>query len=265
MRRNRLTSIGVLTSGLTLAVGAMVGVMPAGGATPSSTDAQTTVQAVQNAAAAAVAEATGSAAPTGPGPASDPLPSLPASVAAPITALSNEIGSTMLPGQIWAPARTRQGNRLPWPTPMRRSMSARSPSAPSPTPAAAVRRPRSDWTSPAAWWTPTPHHGAGQRHRPAERSGYCVGPGERPIRVDDAGWCHQRRRTRQYLLGQCRPRRQHRERLRHLGHQRTQLAERHGRRGDPGDRLRRDCGDRREQLGQLSAAVGPDDPAWSSR
>ena len=92
MRRNtNSTSIGVLTCGLMLAVGAgaVAGVMPAGAASSSSsTDLQTTVQAVQNAAAAAVAEVSGSATPTAPGPASDPLPSLPASAAAPITVLS---------------------------------------------------------------------------------------------------------------------------------------------------------------------------------
>ena len=98
MRRIRLTSIGVLTGGLILAVGTVAGVAPADAA-PSPSDLQTTVPAVQNAAGAAVAQATGSATPTSPGPASDPLPSLPASVAAPISALSNEIGGTLLPGQ----------------------------------------------------------------------------------------------------------------------------------------------------------------------
>src|SRR6202021_1496422 len=91
MRRNRLTSIGVLTCGLVLAAGATLGVTPAGAAS-SSTDLQTTLQAVQNAAAGAVAGATGTAAPTAPGPASDPLPSAPVSAAAPLTVVTNELG-----------------------------------------------------------------------------------------------------------------------------------------------------------------------------
>ena len=65
MRRNRLTSIGVLTCGLVLAVGAVVGATPASAAS-SPTDLQSTVQAVQNATAAAVAQATGTAVPTAP-------------------------------------------------------------------------------------------------------------------------------------------------------------------------------------------------------
>ena len=73
--------------------------MPAGAASSPSPDLQTTVQAVENAAAGAVADATGTAAPTAPGPASDPLPAAPASVAAPITVVTNELGGTALPSQ----------------------------------------------------------------------------------------------------------------------------------------------------------------------
>ena len=98
MRRNRLTSIGVLTCGLVLSVGAVVGATPASAAS-SPTDLQSTVQAVQNATAAAVAQATGTATPPAPSSCVDPLPSVPASVAAPITVLSNELGDTSLPSQ----------------------------------------------------------------------------------------------------------------------------------------------------------------------
>ena len=98
MRRNRPTSIGVLTCGLVLSVGAVVGATPASAAS-SSADLQSTVQAVQNATAAAVAQATGTATPPAPSAGSSPLPSVPASVAAPITVLSNELGDTSLPSQ----------------------------------------------------------------------------------------------------------------------------------------------------------------------
>ena len=90
MNRNRTTSLGVIAGGLVLAAGALASVTPASGATPSPTDLQTTAQAVQNTATAAVGQATGSSVPTAP---------TPASAAVPITALSNEIGGTLLPGQ----------------------------------------------------------------------------------------------------------------------------------------------------------------------
>ena len=144
MRRNKFASIGVLTCGLLLAIGAGAGagVMPAGAASSSSsTDLQTTVQAVQNAAAAAVAEASGSATPTAPGPASDPLPSLPASVAAPITVLSNELGGTQLPSQDSATGTNTTGQASPVATRGRadQCLFALRGCRP-PTPAVAVRR-----------------------------------------------------------------------------------------------------------------------------
>ncbi len=96
MRRNKLNSIGALTGAFVLGVVAMVGPTPASAAAPPSTDLQSTVQGVQNAATAAGAQATGATAPT---PVANPLPSVPASVAAPISVLSNELGNTPLPNQ----------------------------------------------------------------------------------------------------------------------------------------------------------------------
>jgi len=146
MRRNKLASIGVLTCGLLLTVGTGRRWRDAAGAASSatsSTSLQTTVQAVQNA-AAAVAEASGSATPTAPGPASDPLPSLPASAAAPITVLSNELGGTQLPSQGSASGTNTTGQASPVVNADARSMSVPSPWAWPPGPAVAVLRRPSD-------------------------------------------------------------------------------------------------------------------------
>ena len=226
MRRNRIDiQFAIMTCGLILGAGAGVGagVMPAGAAS-SPTDLQTTVQAVQNAAAAAVAQATGSAAPTPPGPASNPLPSLPASVAAPITVLSNELGNTMLPGQDSTQrARTRTGQSSPVANAdapvnacsLSVGLAADASSSCSTTSVGAEpagrtrRRQRAD-------------HGAGQRHRAAEPSGFRARLGQRAVRcVDVAERRHQRRRAGEHLLGQRRSGRQHLERLRHRGIERS--------------------------------------------
>ena len=162
------------------------------------------------------AEATGSATPTASGPASDPLPSLPASVAAPITVLSNELGEH-------AAAQPGLGNRDEHDGPV----------------VAGRQRGRADQcllalrgrggrrrqqlfhdvgrTERARWpgGRQRPDHGAGQRHRAAERGGLRARTRRSVLGVDSAERSRQRGRTGEHLLGQRRSRREHVERLRH--------------------------------------------------
>ena len=109
MRRSRITSCGVLTCGLILVAGAVTGPPSAGASLPANTVSalQSTVQSVESATSTAVAQATtpppaapaASAAAAPPTDPLAPLTSLPVSIAVPITARANEIGSTLLPGR----------------------------------------------------------------------------------------------------------------------------------------------------------------------
>ncbi len=103
MRRTiHRASVGAVSCGVVLAVGVLAGFSPAGADSPPN-PVQTTVQDVESAVAAAVPGTPAPAATPAPtAAASDPtapLTGLPVSIAVPVSALNNELGTTLLPGQ----------------------------------------------------------------------------------------------------------------------------------------------------------------------
>ena len=227
MRRNRQTSIGVLTCGLVLAVGAVVGATPASAAS-SPTELQSTVQAVQNAAA-------GSSGAGNRDGYTDRTHSCvdPAAAGSGLSCCSRlrpverarwhaaaepgfddgdeHHGSVVSRGEcqcadqrLLALRRHRGRRQQQLFNDLSRTERAGRPG----------RRQRSD-------------HGAGQRHRSAERSGDRTRARQRLVfGIYVAGRGGQRGRAGKHLLGQCRSRREHFERLRHHRDERPQHARR---------------------------------------
>ena len=152
-------------------------------------------------------------APTPPVPASNPLPSLPASAAAPITVLSNELGNTMLPGQDSSSGTNTTGQ----------SSSVANADAPGECLLALGRSGggrqqqllddvRREQPAGRTGRRQRAGHGAGQRRRPHEPGRIRARLGERAVCcVDVAERRHQRRRPGEHLLGQRRSGRQHLE------------------------------------------------------
>ena len=244
MRRNRLASIGVLTCGLVLAVGAGVGagVMPAGAASSSSsTDAADHgAGGAERRRGRSWPQATGSATPTAPGRRRIRCRRSPrVRCRTDHGAVERARRARCCPARTRRPGRTRRARRRRSPTSTRRSMPARSPSG------VAADAGSSCSTTSVGLNQPG---GLANVNAPITAQDNAIGllePGGLRARtdrrsvlgVDGAERRRQRRRTGEHLLGQRRPRREHVERLRHHGDERSHDPDGRRRCRRPGHRL----------------------------